>query len=552
MEHAMFQSDSIEQFRNKLATQFQVKITENGPYWRFGFIGDAQDYSSFTLGSNYFREEIGRVIDENRLHPERMEEYRVDKARKQELEKVPPKPDITTMAGCRMVFQHPASDLLLVSEVCKLALAMEKEASRETMQEKWPRLAVSVQFLQRHRIQSMVQLEPLEVTLRGNLLFFRQRSGESENLLRERINTLHYAQVLEEHADRKSRDGDPEEGKTTEDLKTLQEVEDAKQYMKDHGIESPISSVRAWEEKMDAQRIADRFREGKQKTEEDLQLLTEVRTLLEPWKDRLPLHPVPEYQVIEVITPHTIRPHEELVRLYIERAGVIYDSVREETGQDRRNLTDQAGKAGPAELPLAAGVGTVPFDYIVPIREDSLLEIAGRGQTDRTPFRDKPQPVPLSAADPASETARKQGEDADSGEEIIGIEKEGSTTGHDSHTILSAENGKEEMNERIRKLMEHGVHRRHDGTDGKGTGGEGSGIADTLIRQAEAGIRRADAIEQDSRAERDDKVAQRADRDAERERRATAERARDERERREQLERSRIQKKKRRSFDLER
>lgn len=59
----MFQSDSIEQFRNKLATQFQVKITENGPYWRFGFIGDAQDYSSFTLGSNYFREEIGHVIE---------------------------------------------------------------------------------------------------------------------------------------------------------------------------------------------------------------------------------------------------------------------------------------------------------------------------------------------------------------------------------------------------------------------------------------------------------------------------------------------------------
>ena len=53
LKDAMFQSVSVEEFRDQLETQYQVKITESRGFWRFGFVGDDQDYASSTLGANF-------------------------------------------------------------------------------------------------------------------------------------------------------------------------------------------------------------------------------------------------------------------------------------------------------------------------------------------------------------------------------------------------------------------------------------------------------------------------------------------------------------------
>ena len=558
LQDAMFQSDSMEQFRNKLATQFQVKITENGPYWRFGFIGDAQEYSSFTLGSNYFREEIGRVIEENRLYPERMEEYRAKKARKQELEKIPPKPDISTIAGCRMVFQETGGASPLVDTVRMLAWKMETTEAQETLREKWPPLAASVQFLAKHKVCSMAQLDPLEARLLGKLDHCHTRRLLSESNLRDRINIQYYAGVLERHKEQSNVKTDRASAEAgIVDFKTIQEVEDAKRFLRKAGMAENTSEEQAWKEKMEAQRVTDRYREIEKETGLELRTLADTRAALEPWKEQLPSHPVPVSHAVEVITPEKMRSREEVYRAYLQQSDLLQVRGEKETPPVNTALTDmtQTERLTAETLPKAAGAEPFRCDFIIEVDMEPVVEIGGKEENlqekevGESAFGDDAVTASENATEEPGEaeiSEKEQDQIAENGKDW----KEQKKQEH-FHPKLD-DPLKEERDERIRKLMERRRNASADRTAAERAGSEGTGEASALIREAEAGIHRADTIEENSRSERDDKVAQRADRDAERERHAAEERERAERERRLEAERSRAKRSRSRSGDFER
>ena len=502
LRDAMFQSVSVEAFRDQLNIQYQVKLTENGAFWRFGFIGDDQDYASSTLGANYFKEEICRVIENNRRHPERIEEYLAEKARNREAEKVPPKTDITTVSGCRELFQKLEGDPPMVASIRKLALSMEKTETPETLQEKWTPMAASLQFVMEHHIQSLAQLDPLEETLRGNLVFYHMRKQEADLILRDKINILHYAKVIEQYSNPNDQKTDKSNERTNLiDPKRLREAEDARQFFKKAGIESPENVEKAWEEKMSAQRISDHYGDLETKTRKELWALNDVRTVLEPWKEILYSEQILATHALEIITPRDIQSRENLLHAYL----TSYQSIQHETRSEIQNSintkieTMRSCHSGSETLPMAAGLGRVlgnDAGYVPESKEHEFLK--GQKNTELQ----KPM--------------------------------------------------EEGYNERVRKDMEP---RRNANDTGKTAGradGKGTGNTTALIEQARAGIRRADAIEQDSRSKRDDKIAQRADRDAIRERRAAEERARNERERRNQSERGSYRIKRSRNSDFER
>ena len=58
-------------------------------------------------------------MEHNRRHPEHMEEYLAEKMQSQKTEKVFPKPDITTLSGCREIFQASKGDPPLVAAIRK-------------------------------------------------------------------------------------------------------------------------------------------------------------------------------------------------------------------------------------------------------------------------------------------------------------------------------------------------------------------------------------------------------------------------------------------------
>lgn len=507
LKDAMFQSISEEDFRNQLEMQYQVEISENGAYWRFGFIGDDQDYASSTLGANYYKEEICRVIENNRRHPERMEEYLAEKARSLEAEKVPPKPDITTISGCRELFQKSEDGSVLAASIRKLALRMETTESQETLQEKWTPLAGSLQFVVEHQIRSLAQLDPMEKTLQGNLTFYHTRKQETNLILRDQINILHYAEVIEQFSNLNHQKTEKSnDGTNLMVPKRLREVEDAWKYFENAGIKSPVSSKKAWEEKMSVQRMADYYGRLEAKTSSELQSLKETRAVLEPWKALLPSEPIPVTHVLEMITPRDIQSRETQLYAYLTQNQSIQSNVRSEFQNvdiaiEGTVLTEHSKSE---TLPMAVGLASVSYDYVL---ENELGHIPERSVPD------------ISQEQKKTETQIPLGE---------------------------------EYNERIRKLME----RRKTAADNERTagriGGEGTDDTAALIEEARAGIRRADAIEQDSQAKRDDKIAQRTDRDASRKRRAAEERTSNERERGDKNERGRNSIKRSRSHDYER
>ena len=507
LRDAMLQSKSVEEFRDQLETQYQVKLTECGSYWRFGFIGDEDDYASSTLGANYFKEEICRVIEDNRRHPERMEEYLAEKMQSPETETVSHEPDITTISGCREMFRKSEGDPALAASIRKLALDMETTVPPETLLEKWTPLALYIQFIMRNQIQSLAQLDPMEKTLRGNLAFYHNRKLENNLILRNKINVHHYSEVLGRFSDRNHSNVEmPDDNMKMEDSKLLREVEDARHYFESTGTAVPVSADLAWAEKMTAQRISDQYGELEEKTGKELQSLKEVRTALEPWKERLPSEPIPADHVLEVITPRNIRSRENCLHTYLTRKQSIHSEVGSELQNPDLGLKDAffSDRSEAETLSPAVGLGRVPCDYI--LRDDSG-DITEKTASYRTGERKKP-------------------------ESSIKLE--------------------EEHYERIRKLMERRHAAADIGTAAGRAGGEGTENTSALIHQARAGIHRADAIEENSRAERDNKVAQRADRDAARKRRAAETRTGNERERGEQYEGGGHRKKQSRYRDFER
>ena len=485
LKDAMFQSVSVEEFRDQLETQYQVKITESGEFWRFGFVGDDQDYASSTLGANFYKEEICRVMEHNRRHPEHMEEYLAEKMQSQKTEKVFPKPDITTLSGCREVFQASKGDPPLVASIRKLARGMERTESPETLQEKWTPLASSVQFVSEHKIWSMAQLKTLEETLRGNAAYYHERKLEKNLILRDKINILHYSEVVEQHSKTYlSNMENTNAGSYSVDPKQMQEVEDAIRFFKNAGIARPMSAKKAWEDKMTAQRITDRYGELEAKTRGDIQSLKEVRAVLNPWKELLPSALIPVTQMLEVITPRNIQSRENLLYSYLAQNQSTRDGIgiKLENPSVMREYV-LTGNSESETLPMAVGMGSVSCDYILWNESEDAPE---KSVTDRA----------------------------------------GEQKGTEPAMTLE-----ERHYERIRKLMERRNAASDVGTAAGRTGREGKNNTTALIDEARAGIYRAEAIEKDSRAERDNKIAQRADRDAARERRKAKNRTRDDRER---------------------
>ena len=486
LKDAMFQSVSVEEFRDQLETQYQVKITESGAFWRFGFAGDDQDYASSTLGANFYKEEICRVIEHNRRHPERMEEYLAEKMQSQKTEKVLPEPDITTLSGCREVFQASKGDPPLVASIRKLARGMERTESPETLQEKWTPLASSVQFVSEHKIWSMAQLKTLEETLRGNAAYYHERKLEKNLILRDKINILHYSEVVEQHSKTYlSNMENKNAGSYSLDPKQMQEVEDAIRFFKNAGIARPMSAKKAWEDKMTAQRITDRYGELEAKTRGDIQSLKEVRAVLNPWKELLPSALIPVTQMLEVITPRNIQSREDLLYSYLAQDQSTRDGIGIKLENHASVMREYVltGNSESEPLPMAVGMGSVSCDYILWNESEDAPE---KSVTDRA----------------------------------------GEQKGTEPAMTLE-----ERHYERIRKLMERRNAASDVGTAAGRTGREGKNNTTALIDEARAGIYRAEAIEKDSRAERDNKIAQRADRDAARERRKAKNRTRDDRER---------------------
>lgn len=486
LKDAMFQSVSVEEFRDQLETQYQVKITESGEFWRFGFVGDDQDYASSTLGANFYKEEICRVIEHNRCHPERMEEYLAEKMRSQEAEKVLPEPDITTLSGCREVFQASKGDPPLVTAIRKLALVMERTEPPEKLQEKWTPLAFSVRFVSEHKIWSMTQLEPLEETLQGNAAYYHERKLEKNLILRDKINILHYSEVVEQHSKTYlSNMENTNAGSYSVEPKQMQEVEDAIRFFKNAGIARPKSAKKAWEDKMTAQRITDRYGELEAKTREDMQSLKEVRAVLNPWKEILPSAPIPVTHMLEVITPRNIQSRENLLYSYLAQNQSTRDGIGIKLENHASVMREYvlAGNSESVTLPMAVGMGSFSCDYILWNESEDVPE---KSVTDRAGEQKRTEPA------------------------------------------MTLE---ERHYERIRKLMERRNAASDVGTAAGRTGREGKDNTTALIDEARAGIYRAEAIEKDSRAERDNKIAQREDRDAARERRKAKNRTRDERER---------------------
>ena len=486
LKDAMFQSVSVEEFRDQLETQYQVKITESGEFWRFGFVGDDQDYASSTLGANFYKEEICRVMEHNRRHPERMEEYLAEKMQSQKTEKVFPKPDITTLSGCREVFQASKGDPPLVASIRKLARGMERTESPETLQEKWTPLASSVQFVSEHKIWSMAQLKPLEETLRGNAAYYHERKLEKNLILRDKINILHYSEVVEQHS--KFNFSNMEKsgiGINSRNQNQMREVEDARRFFKNAGIARPMTVNKAWEEKMTAQRIVDRYGELEAKTRGDLQSLKEVCEVLELFKELLPSEPIPFTQMLEIITPRHIQSRENLLYSYLTQDQSARDAASIGLGNHAPVMQEHAlsGNDESETLPMAVGMGSVSCDYILWNESEDASE---KTDSDRTGEQKRPEPA------------------------------------------MTLE---EKHYERIRKLMERRNAASDIGTAAGRTGREGKNNTTALIDEARVGIYRAEAIEKDSRAERDNKIAQRADRDAARERRKAKNRKRDDRER---------------------
>ena len=486
LKDAMFQSVSVEEFRDQLETQYQVKITESGEFWRFGFVGDDQDYASSTLGANFYKEEICRVMEHNRRHPEHMEEYLAEKMQSQKTEKVFPKPDITTLSGCREMFQASKGDPPLVAAIRKQALVMERTESPEKLQEKWTPLAFSVRFVSEHKIWSMTQLEPLEETLQGNAAYYHERKLEKNLILRDKINILHYSEVVEQHSKTYlSNMENTNAGSYSVDPKQMQEVEDAIRFFKNAGIARPMSAKKAWEDKMTAQRITDRYGELEAKTRGDIQSLKEVRAVLNPWKELLPSALIPATQMLEVITPRNIQSRENLLYSYLTKDQSTRDGlgIKLENSDSVTREYVLTGNSESETLPMAVGMGSVSCDYILWNESEDAPE---KSVTDRA----------------------------------------GEQKGTEPAMTLE-----ERHYERIRKLMERRNAASDVGTAAGRTGREGKNNTKALIDEARAGIYRAEAIEKDSRAERDNKIAQRADRDAARERRKAKNRTRDERER---------------------
>ncbi|MBQ1367041.1 MAG: hypothetical protein IIY45_02975 [Firmicutes bacterium] len=486
LKDAMFQSVSVEEFRDQLETQYQVKITESGEFWRFGFVGDDQDYASSTLGANFYKEEICRVMEHNRRHPEHMEEYLAEKMQSQKTEKVFPKPDITTLSGCREVFQASKGDPPLVASIRKLARGMERTESPETLQEKWTPLASSVQFVSEHKIWSMAQLKTLEETLRGSAAYYHERKLEKNLILRDKINILHYSEVVEQHSKTYlSNMENTNAGSYSVEPKQMQEVEDAIRFFKNAGIARPMSAKKAWEDKMTAQRITDRYGELEAKTRGDIQSLKEVRAVLNSWKELLPSALIPVTQMLEVITPRNIQSRENLLCSYLTKDQSTRDGLGIKL-ENSASVTREYVLTGNSEsetLPMAVGMGSVSCDYILWNESEDAPE---KSVTDRA----------------------------------------GEQKGTEPAMTLE-----ERHYERIRKLMERRNAASDVGTAAGRTGREGKNNTTALIDEARAGIYRAEAIEKDSRAERDNKIAQRADRDAARERRKAKNRTRDDRER---------------------
>ena len=486
LKDAMFQSVSVEEFRDQLETQYQVKITERGEFWRFGFVGDDQDYASSTLGANFYKEEICRVIEHNCCHPERMEEYLAEKMRSQEAEKVLPEPDITTLSGCREVFQASKGDPPLVAAIRKLALVMERTEPPEKLQEKWTPLAFSVRFVSEHKIWSMTQLEPLEETLQGNAAYYHERKLEKNLILRDKINILHYSEVVEQHSKTYlSNMENTNAGSYSVEPKQMQEVEDAIRFFKNAGIARPMSAKKAWEDKMTAQRITDRYGELEAKTREDMQSLKEVRAVLNPWKEILPSAPIPVTHMLEVITPRNIQSREDLLYSYLAQDQSTRDGIGIKLENHASVMREYVltGNSESVTLPMAVGMGSFSCDYILWNESEDVPE---KSVTYRAGEQKRTEPA------------------------------------------MTLE---ERHYERIRKLMERRNAASDVGTAAGRTGREGKDNTTALIDEARAGIYRAEAIEKDSRAERDNKIAQREDRDAARERRKAKNRTRDERER---------------------
>ena len=474
LKDAMFQSVSVEEFRDQLETQYQVKITESGAFWRFGFVGDDQDYASSTLGENFYKEEICRVMEHNRRHPERMEEYLAEKEQSQKTEKVLPEPDITTLSGCREVFQASKGDSPLVASIRKLALGMDRTESPETLQKKWTPLAFSIQFVSEHKIWSMAQLKPLEETLRGNAAYYHERKLEKNLILRDKINILHYSEVVEQHS--KFNFSNMEKsgiGINSRNQNQMREVEDARRFFKNAGIARPMTVNKAWEEKMTAQRIVDRYGELEAKTRGDLQSLKEVCEVLELFKELLPSEPIPFTQMLEIITPRHIQSRENLLYSYLTQDQSARDAASIGLGNHAPVMQEHAlsGNDESETLPMAVGMGSVSCDYILWNESEDASE---KTDSDRTGEQKRPEPA------------------------------------------MTLE---EKHYERIRKLMERRNAASDIGTAAGRTGREGKNNTTALIDEARVGIYRAEAIEKDSRAERDNKIAQRADRDAARERR---------------------------------
>ena len=560
LKDSMFQSASVEEFRGQLESQYQVTLTESGRYWRFGFIGDDQDYASSTLGAHYYKEEICRVIENNRQNPERMEAYLAEKARIRETEDRSSEPDVTTLPGCREMFQEKKGDPVFVATVRRMALRMETSESPENLLEKWTPLAVSLQFVVKHQIRSLAQLDPLEKTIRGDLAFYHAQAKENDRILRDRINSLHYARVLEQHTD----PGSSEEGETRdykrEYPRDLREVEDARQFFRNAGIEGPISGERAWQEKMSVQRISDHYRtlEGKARTE--LQLLGAVRTALEPWKELLPSNPVPFTHVLEMITPGSIRSQKGLLDAYRTQYQFLHTGDRSELFQSPvKGETMQPEHAGSEFLPFAVGFGGVSYDYILWSDPEPVFETDKKEafQTDREIrlYSDRGSEYGPHEYGKTGKVERAE-RDFPADAEPHAEERNDSGKANEEQETDFKEALEEGYNERIRKLMERRNAAAKAGTaaerDGEKTEGKGAEDTRALIAQARAGIHLAGTIEEDSRTEREYKVAQRADRDAARKRRAAMSRTGDKRERGEQPERGGNRKKQSRYSDLER